>query len=114
MNLILRIRVFGQQEIRVSGFLPERSTPKNLMSGADGDHIISPFFIEENLNGQRYLDLLNTLTIPTLAVLQPDLRHQVWFQYDGCPAHSIREDRRLLTCWMYWPGRHNWWAGTFP
>lgn len=78
----------------------------NVWCGIFGGHIIGPFFIQGNLNGQRYLDLLNTQIIPALAVLQPDLRHQVWFQHDGCPAHSTEEVRRLLTdTFAGWIGR---------
>ncbi|KAL1512622.1 hypothetical protein ABEB36_002185 [Hypothenemus hampei] len=51
-----------------------------------GDHVIGPFFIDGNLNGRKYLDLLQAQVIPAIQQLGVELG-DVWFQQDGCPAH---------------------------
>ncbi|KAJ8912413.1 hypothetical protein NQ315_013480, partial [Exocentrus adspersus] len=46
----------------------------NVWAGIIGDKIIGPFFIEGNLNGPAYLNLLQNSIIPELARLFPNLR----------------------------------------
>lgn len=74
----------------------------NVWAGIVGNHIIGPFFIEGNLNGDRYLALLQNDVIPTLANLYPDPgnpqvpMNTIWFQQDGAPPHYQRNVRQYL------------------
>ncbi|GBP93661.1 hypothetical protein EVAR_65786_1 [Eumeta japonica] len=60
----------------------------NLWTGILNDKIIGPFELPENLNGTNYLHFLLE-NLPTLLEDVPltDRRH-MWYQQDGCPAHS--------------------------
>lgn len=46
----------------------------NVWAGIVGRRIIGPFFMEENLNGERYLQLLRNHVVPALAELFPNPR----------------------------------------
>lgn len=60
----------------------------NVWAGILGDTIIGPHFIEGNLNGQKYLELLQNQVIPAVQGLENiDMAH-IWYQHDGCPAHN--------------------------
>lgn len=59
----------------------------NVWAGVVGNNIIGPFFIDGNLNGQRYLELLQNQIIPELQQLPVDIQ-QIWYQQDGCPSHN--------------------------
>lgn len=59
----------------------------NVWAGIIGNNVIGPFFIDGNLNGQRYLELLQNQIIPSLQQLPVDFQ-QIFYQQDGCPAHN--------------------------
>lgn len=68
----------------------------NLWGGVLGSHILGPFFINGNLTGARYLNLLRDHIIPAIQAL-PDVDiNEVWFQQDGCPAHNTVPVRNFL------------------
>nr|CAH7738443.1 unnamed protein product [Callosobruchus chinensis] len=49
----------------------------NVWAGIFGDHIIGPFFLPGNLNGDTYLDLLENTIIPALIeIMENDQRYQ--------------------------------------
>jgi hypothetical protein len=56
----------------------------------NGNCIIGPYFIEENLNGERYTTLL--LNILPLLLEDISLGNQMWmwYQHDSCPAHNAK------------------------
>lgn len=62
----------------------------NVWAGVIGNHIVGPFFIDGNLNGDRYLHLLQHEIVPALRQLEDINFQNVWFQQDGCPAHCTR------------------------
>jgi len=74
----------------------------NVWAGIVGDHIIGPFFIDGNLNGENYLALLQNNVVPTLTNLYPDPGNpgvpadMIWFQQDGAPAHYELNVRQYL------------------
>ena len=74
----------------------------NVWAGIVENQILGPYFFEENLNGERYLDFLQNELIPALAVLfpnpqNPDIPHNdIWFQHDGAPPHFARAVRQFL------------------
>lgn len=72
----------------------------NVWAGIIGDKIIGPFFFEDNLNGDLYLNFLQTFLIPELQRIFPDddgnLDQRVFFQQDGAPPHFARNVREFL------------------
>jgi len=87
----------------------------NVWAGLLGEHKIGPFFIDGNLTGEKYLNLLQNRIIPRLHELALNLDN-IWFQQDGCPAHNSRVIReylhnvfpnRVLSTWgtIRWPPR---------
>lgn len=74
----------------------------NVWAGIVQNRILGPYFFEETLNGQRYLDFLQFDLVPALAVLfpnqqDPDIPHNnIWFQQDGAPPHYSIAVRNFL------------------
>lgn len=74
----------------------------NVWAGIVGNHIIGPFFIEGNLNGDNYLALLQNDVVPTLINLYPNPENPqvptntIWFQQDGAPPHYRANVRQYL------------------
>ena len=80
----------------------------NVWCGMVGDNIIGPFFIQGNLNGERYLELLQTEIVPAIQNLFPGEEFgEVWFQQDGAPPHYsvIVRDYLNVTFPNRWIGR---------
>lgn len=67
----------------------QRPQKLNVWTGMLGDHIIGPFFIDGNLNGRKYLQLLQNEVIPSIRRLPINFQ-AVWFQQDGCSSHNYR------------------------
>lgn len=74
----------------------------NVWAGIVGNHIVGPFFIDGNLNGDKYLELLQNNVVPTLTNLYPDPANpqvpanNIWFQQDGAPPHYQINVRQYL------------------
>lgn len=68
----------------------------NTWAGILGDFVIGPFYINGNLNGAKYLELLNTQIIPAVRALPGIDINNTWFQQDGCPAHNTAAVRESL------------------
>lgn len=73
----------------------------NVWAGIFQDRIIGPYFFNENLTGEIYLDFLQLELIPALAQLypgnEPDLpTPTLWFQQDGAPPHYAVPVRQYL------------------
>lgn len=85
----------------------------NVWAGIVEDRIIGPFFFDEPLTGQRYLDFLENELIPALTEIFPNendpnlLNEHIWFQQDGAPPHFARPVRDFLNrCFpRRWIGR---------
>lgn len=56
--------------------------------------IIGPFFFEETVSGQSYLNMLNNFIIPQ--VNQIDVNMNLIYQHDGAPGHFDRRVRQRL------------------
>lgn len=63
----------------------------------NGD-IIGPFFFQQNVNGQAYLDMINQQVVPFIDHRLPRFRRQpngqfrrLWWAQDGAPAHRMRQ-----------------------
>ena len=92
----------------------------NVWTGIVGGHVVGPFFLDETLTGDRYLQLLETYIIPAIATLFPEenggIDNRIVFQQDGAPPHSAARVREYLNIvfrnrWigrrgpMEWPAR---------
>lgn len=77
----------------------QRPQKLNVWAGILGSQIIGPFFINGNLNGARYLELLQTEIVPAIrnaAKAQNFDMMDVYFQQDGAPAHFSLTVRNYL------------------
>lgn len=74
----------------------------NVWAGIVGNRTLGPYFFDENLNGERYLEFLQHELIPTLIHLYPNENNpdipsnQLWFQQDGAPPHYARPVRTYI------------------
>lgn len=85
----------------------------NVWCGIVDTHIVGPFFFEENLNRFLYVDLLENELPRLLEDIPLQLRLNMWFQQDGCPAHTSVIARQQLNRifrgqWIGKYGPHNW------
>lgn len=92
----------------------ERDTPKvNVWCALMHDRIIGPFiFIERNINGDVYCDMLEEYLFPQLDDIEAE-KGLVYFQQDGAPPHfslRVREalDARLGNRWIGREGPIPW------
>lgn len=67
----------------------------NVWTGILGDSIIGPFFIDGNLNANKYFNLLRNQIIPALRALNINFE-EIWYQQDGCPAHNAMLVKQFL------------------
>lgn len=67
----------------------------NVWAGIFGHHIIGPFFMEYNLTGETYLELLQNRIEPALEEVLRE-NQDIWYQMDGCPAHNSLMVREYL------------------
>jgi len=66
----------------------QRKFSVNVWAAVIGRVLIGPFILPDNLNGDRYLEfLINTLP-DILDEVPLDVRGQIIYQNDGCPAHT--------------------------
>lgn len=71
-------------------------------AGIVRNRIIGPYFLEETLNGPRYLDFLQQQLIPNLRNLFPSSTNpmlhdeNLWFMQDGAPPHYANQVRQYL------------------
>lgn len=88
----------------------QRPQKLNVWAGILGDHIIGPFFIDDNLTGEKYLDVLENRIIPCInRAIEEDMNlfeNEIVFQQDGAPPHYAAPVRQFLD--DHFPGR---WIG---
>lgn len=71
----------------------------NVWAGLLGNNIIGPFFMENTLNGPRYLQLLQDRILPAILRVCEDQDinfNNLWYQQDGAPPHYHRDARHYL------------------
>lgn len=72
----------------------------NVWLGIYGDHVIGPIFIDGNLTGEKYLDMLENIIDPTITHLleNDDMLDEnlLYFQQDGAPPHYTLPVRQFL------------------
>lgn len=79
----------------------------NVWAGIVDDTIIGPFFIEGNLNAQKYEQLLRNQIVPAIQAVKGDDFQNTWFQQDGAAPHFAVNVRGYLneTFFERWIGR---------
>lgn len=80
----------------------------NVWGGILGHRVIGPFFIEGNLNANKYAEFLQDHLEDLLEDVPLGARRRMWLQHDGAPAHSSALVREWLTRNFEgrWIGRH--------
>lgn len=74
----------------------------NVWAGIINNRIIGPYFFNETLNGEGYLEFSDNFLVPTLKRLFPDndnpnqIDRNIWYQQDGAPPHFAVEVREYL------------------
>lgn len=61
----------------------------NVWGGIVGNHVVGPYFFEDHLNGEMYLDFIANQLPILLEEVPLNIREQMWFLHDGAPAHHI-------------------------
>lgn len=79
----------------------------NVWCGILGDTIIGPYFFDEPLNGNRFLDFIRNILPVLLENVPLETRRNMFLQLDGCPAHYLIQVREHLneTYRNRWIGR---------
>ncbi|CAK9801642.1 hypothetical protein ANTPLA_LOCUS2883 [Anthophora plagiata] len=91
----------------------QRPWTVNVWCGILNNQIIGPYFINGTLNGQKYVTFLQGGLQVLLDDVPLDIRGRMWYQHDGCPAHSTRLVRQILNTkfpnsWIGRTGRVAW------
>lgn len=60
----------------------------NVWCGILNNKIIGPYFFEGNMNGEKYLHLLENFLIPALDNIPLNVRRNIIFQHDGALYHN--------------------------
>lgn len=68
----------------------------NVWAGILNNTLIGPFFIDGNLNAQKYETMLRDEIVPEIRRKSGENFENIWFQQDGAPAHFGREVVRFL------------------
>lgn len=70
----------------------------NVWAGIFNDQIVGPFFIEDNLNGPLYLQLLQDAVVPRIVEIIEESGEDLdpIFQQDGAPPHYAVQVRTFL------------------
>lgn len=68
----------------------------NVWVGIFGTRVVGPFFYNESLTSDRYLNLLSNEIEEALDTLPLAVTQNCWFQQDGAPAHNSRIVREYL------------------
>ena len=67
--------------------LPKSVLRKSVWIGIINNRLIGPFFLPDRLIDEYFLHFLQEELPILLEDLPLNVRQQLWFQLDGCPAH---------------------------
>lgn len=59
----------------------------NVWGGIVGNYVIGPYFFEQRVTGEVYLDFLQNHLPELLAQVPNETREEMWFLHDGAPVH---------------------------
>ena len=68
----------------------QQKVTMNIWCGLVYGHLIGPYFYEQNLTVQAYLNFLRSQLPTLLQVLLNDIAQRIYFQQDDCPSHNAR------------------------
>lgn len=68
----------------------------NVWGGIVDNYAVGPYFFERKLNGQEFLRFLREDFPRLIEHLPNHIKHEMWFQLDGAPAHFMRDVREEL------------------
>ena len=85
-------RIWGTERPKETHERSQSSPKINVWMGLSCDQIYGPFFFDENITGEAYLQMLRTCFVPSL---QPQTLRSCIFQQDGAPAHFARSVRHF-------------------
>lgn len=74
----------------------QRRYSLNVWMGIISNHLIRPYILPNNLNGEHYENFLRNDLTDLLDDLPLSLIRDMWYQHDGCPAHYRRSVREWL------------------
>lgn len=79
----------------------------NVWAGIVGSHIIGPYFFDNRLSGEIYVNFLRNDLPQLLQQINENDRENLWFQHDGAPPHYHINVREYLNQWKInkWIGR---------
>lgn len=91
----------------------QRPWSVNVWCGLIDNKIIGPYFIDGTLNRRKYEQILIEVLPQLLEDIPLYVRQTMWYQQDGCPAHSAQNITEILnrTFGNHWIGRrgnHKW------
>lgn len=81
----------------------------NVLCGLLNNTMIGPFFFDENLTGNRYLQFLQQNLLPIINQMPHRRRQEIWYQLDGATVHCSVAIRQFLneTFNGRWIGRYS-------
>lgn len=68
----------------------------NVFCAVKNNKIFALMIYDENLNGERYCNILRQVIVPAMHALPNNEANEAWFQQDGAPAHNSRGVGTLL------------------
>ena len=68
----------------------------NVWAGIVGNYLIGPYFLPDRLTGQSYRHFLEEELPMLLEDVPYQIRNEMWFLHDGCPAHFSLLAREFL------------------
>lgn len=74
----------------------QRRFKLNVWMGIINRHLIGPYFLPDNLNGEAYEDFLRNSLYELIENVPLETRRHLVFQHDGCPAHFRITVRQYL------------------
>lgn len=79
----------------------------NVWIGVVGNNLVGPVELPGRLNGENYLNFLRNVLPNLLEEVPLNIRRNLWFMHDGCPAHFSLIVREFLdnTYGDHWIGR---------
>ena len=79
----------------------------NVWGGVVGNHVIGPYFFEQRVTGEVYLEFLQNRLPALLNQVPNETWEEMWFLHDGAPVHCTRPIIHFLNATYpnHWIGR---------
>src|SRR3978361_1541483 len=76
--------------------VPSQLDVYSVWGGIVGNYLIGPYFFNDPVNGERYLDFLQNQLQNFLDDVPLEIIRRLWFQQDGAPPHYAAIVRDFL------------------